>query len=161
MVVSTRIDGYVDQFKAANDEVIELVTRCTDEQWRRLTASEGWPVAVVAHHIAEVNGAFAMIVGRLAAGGTHSPTTSMDEVHRRNAEHAREYADVGKQEALDELRANGDAVLESLRSLQEDQLDRTAGVFGGNELSVARVVEWIIIGHTAEHLASIRNTLAD
>ena len=85
----------------------------------------------------------------------------MEAVHRSNAQHARDFAAVGKPETLDALRAHGAAIAELLRSLGDDHLDRTAGVFGGRELSVAQVVERIVIGHAREHLASIRATIAD
>ena len=150
-----------DRFEAVNDEIIAIVTGCTDAQWRQPCASEGWPVGVVAHHIAVVQGAFARMVETLAAGETFSPRSSMEEVHRSNALHARAHAAVGKPETLDALRTNGAAIAQRLRSLGDEHLDRTAGVFGGRELSVAQVVEWIVIGHAAEHLASLRATIAD
>ena len=34
------------------DAVIKTVKALTEEQWRLKTSSEGWPVCVVAHHIA-------------------------------------------------------------------------------------------------------------
>ena len=40
------------------------------------------------------------------------------------------------------------------------KLDRVAGVFGGNEMTVNQVLEWVVIGHTADHLGTIRGTLA-
>ncbi len=156
-----RVEQLAAQFEAVNDELIESVTRCTDEQWRQPSASERWPVGVVAHHVAAVNGGFARFVEKLAAGETYSPTTSMDEIHKSNAQHARDYAEVGKPEVLDALQTNGAAVARALRSLDEEQLGHTAGVFGGQEMTVARVVEYVVVGHTAEHLASIRATIAD
>jgi hypothetical protein len=116
---------------------------------------------VVAHHVAVVHRDFAGLVAALAAGETRSPSSSMDDVHQSNAQHAREHAAVGQAETLDALRTNGPAIADLLRGLRDEQLDRTAGVFGGHELSVAQVVEWIVIGHAREHLASIRATLTD
>jgi hypothetical protein len=159
MSITTRTEAFTARFEAINEEVIAIVRGCTEEQWRRATASEGWLVAVVAHHIAAVNGDFTRIVNRLAAGETFSPGTSMDAVHRSNAQHARDYANVGKQETLNLLRANGDAVTQGLRKLDDAGLDRIAGVFGGHELTVAQVMERVVIGHTTVHLASIHETL--
>ncbi|MGI8688130.1 MAG: hypothetical protein ACR2M3_06080 [Thermomicrobiales bacterium] len=48
--MSKRAEELAAQFEAVNDEVIAMVTGCTDEQWRRPCASEGWSVGVVAHH---------------------------------------------------------------------------------------------------------------
>jgi uncharacterized damage-inducible protein DinB len=158
--MTTRVEEFAAQFETANNEFIATVEGCTDAQWRQPCASEGWSIGVVAHHVAVVYPAFAGIVERLATGVTLPPRSSMDAVHRSNAQHARDYADVGKTETLDALRANGAAVTQRLRSLSDEQLDRIAGVFGDRELSTAQVVEWIVIGHTREHLASIRATIA-
>ncbi len=157
---TSRAAQYADQFAAVNDEVIALVTGCTGEQWRLRCVDEERSVAVVAHHIAEVNGAFTRMVERLASGSTYTPNTSMDEIHRQNAQHARAYAEVGKQEVLEGLQANGAAIVQQLRSIKDEQLDQIAGVFGGNELTLAKVIEYVVIGHTAAHLNSIRATVA-
>ncbi len=159
--MNTRADEFAAQFEAVNDEIMATVTGCTDEQWRQPCASEGWSLGVVAHHIAVVHRDFIGLVEALAAGETRSPGSSMEAVHRSNAQHARDYAAVGKPETLDALRTHGAAITQLLHSLGDEQLDRTAGVFGERELSVAQVVEWIVIGHAGEHLASIRATIAD
>lgn len=157
----TRAEQLAARFEAVNDEVIAAVTGCTDEQWRQACAGEGRSVGVVAHHIATIHRDFAGIIERLAAGATHPPRSSMEEVHQSNARHARDHAAAGKPETLDLLRENGAAIMHVLRGLGDEHLDRVAGVFGGHELSVARVVEWVVIGHAGEHLASIRATLAE
>jgi hypothetical protein len=158
--MTTQAEQLTTRFEALNDEIIAAVTACTDAQWRESCAVEGWSVAVVAHHIAEVQQAFARMVGRLAAGETFTPGSSMDQVHESNAQHARDYAAVGKPETLEALREGRDTIAGLLRGLDDAELDRIAGVFGGNELSVAQVVEYVVIGHAAEHLASLRATIA-
>src|SRR5688572_11284844 len=101
---------YAGQFQSANDEIISLVTACSDEQWRQPTSSETWSVAVVAHHVATVHRDFTGIVRKLASGESFSPSSSMEMVDRKNAEHAQDYANVGKPETLALLRANGSAL---------------------------------------------------
>jgi hypothetical protein len=158
-IVNKRAQQIKAQFESVNAEVISMAQGCTDEQWRAPAAGENWPVAVVAHHIAVVNSGFAAMVNHLVEGNTYTPDTSMDEIHRQNAEHAREYANVGKQEVLDKLMSSGAAVVAALGKLEDRDLDRSAGVYGGNPLSVGQVVEYIVIGHTSEHGGSIRSTL--
>lgn len=158
--MTTRAEGRAAQFKAVNDEAIATVTACSEAQWHQPCAGEGWSVGVVAHHIAVVHRDLAALLAALAAGERRSPAGSMEDVHRGNEQHARDHAAVGKPETLDALRTNGTAILQPLGSLDDEQLDRTAGVFGGRELTVAQVIEWIVIGHAASHLASIRETLA-
>lgn len=154
--MTTRVEQLAAQFETVNDDLIATVEGCAEEQWRTPCADEGRSIGVVAHHVAVVYPAFARIVKAVAAGETLSPRSSMAVVHQSNAQHAQDYAAVGKSEVLDALRENGAAVARQLRGLSNEQLDRTAGVFGDRELSVAQVVEWIVIGHTREHLASIR-----
>ena len=160
MTSMTRTGELARQFEAVNAEMIAAVTECGDDQWNVPSANDGRTVGVVAHHVGEVNGAFAGIIETLAAGETYTPTVSMDEVHRRNARHASDHAGVGKQETLDVLRANGTAILNALRRIDDERLDQVAGVFGGHEMTVTQVMEWVVIGHAGEHLASIRATLA-
>ena len=158
-VQTTRTEQLAAQFTAVNDDAIAAVTRCTAEQWRLPCVDEGRSVGVVAHHIATVHRDFTGLLTALAAWRTRSPSSSMEEVHASNARHARDFATVGQAETLDLLRTNGAAVVGFLDRLDEEQLDRIAGVFGGHELTVAQVVEWIVIGHAWEHLASIHATI--
>ena len=158
MTTTTRTEQLVARFEAVNDDVIALVNACSDEQWRR-RGDEGWSAAVVAHHIAVVHDEFMPLVRAFAGGETFSPGSSMDAVDRINADHAREFADVGKAETVDALRANGAALAHLLRTLTDDALDRTAGTYGGREMKVAQVVEWIVIGHAQSHLNSFRAAL--
>lgn len=156
---TTRGEGYAARFEAVNDEVIALVEGCTDEQWRQRCLNEERTVGVVALHVAEVNGAFAGMVARLASGETYTPNVSWPEIHAANAQHASQNAGVEKAAALDGLRANGAAIARQLRGIADEGYDRFAGTYGGNDLTVAQVVEYVVVGHTAEHLESIRGTI--
>lgn len=147
------------RFRAVTDEVITLVEGCSDSEWKMSSAGENWPLCAVAHHIAIVNPAFAGMVERFANGETYTPEVNMDEIHRSNAEHAREYANVGKDEVLEKLRAGGSAVEDALNQISDEQMENPAGVYGGNPLTVAQVIDYVVIGHTAEHLGSIKATL--
>ncbi|HEU5330023.1 MAG TPA: DinB family protein, partial [Thermomicrobiales bacterium] len=160
-VQTTRTEQFAAQFTAVNDDAIAAVTGCTDEQWRLPCVDEGRSVGVVAHHIATVHRDFTGLLTALAAGETRSPGSSMADVDESNARHARDFATVGQAETLDLLRTNGAAVVALLDRLDDEQLDRIAGTFGGNKLTVAQVVEWIVIGHAREHLASIRATIGE
>jgi uncharacterized damage-inducible protein DinB len=157
--MSEQIEQLNAQFRSLNDDVINAVEECTDEQWHSETAAENWTVAALAHHIATVNSGFAGMVERLAAGDTYTPNISMDKIHEENAKHAREYASVGKTVVLDELRSGGSAVVAALEKLNDEDLDRHAGLFGGNPLTVGQVFEYVVIGHTAEHCGSMKATL--
>lgn len=158
--MTTRAEQIAAQFEAINREAISLIEQSTSDQWQQPSVGEGWTVAAVAHHYAEVQQAFTGMVEGLAAGATFSPSASMDNVHESNAQHAREHAEAGKGVTLDLARGSMDTILARIRPLTDAQLDRAAGVFGGNELTVAQVLEYVVVGHAREHMESIRATLA-
>ena len=157
--MATRVEEAAARFEAINGELIAAVEGCSDEQWRQPCVDEERAVGVVAHHVAIVYPAFARMVGVFAAGETYTPGSGMDKIHEMNAQHAKEQAGIGKAEVRDLLRTNGAAIGVALRGLREEQFDAVAGVFGGNELSVGQVVEYVVVGHTREHLGSVRATV--
>jgi hypothetical protein len=156
----TSIQAAVDAFREINTGVISAIDSCPEDRLRQPSIAEGWPLAVVAHHIAVVNSGFAGMIDRFAAGDTYTPDTSMDTIHEINAQHARDYADVAADEVLKKLGESAAAIETSLGKLTDDQLSQPAGVYGGNPLSVGQVIEYVVLGHTREHADSIRNTLA-
>lgn len=144
---------------AVNDRVAAAVSGCTEEQWRRPTAEEGWPVAVVAHHIAEVQRFFGGALAGIAAGDGEPVALTAAFVEENNTRHARDHAAVGKDETLALLRAAGGDASRSLRDLDDDRLDAVLVVFDGNGVTVAQAVEGALVGHFEQHLASIRATM--
>ncbi len=157
-VSSARAEQYVTQFEAVNTDFVSTVSGCTDRHWQRQTANEGWPVEVVAHHLAEVYGTFAGLFGSLATGNSNAPTFTGEMIDENNANHARTHAEAAQQETLDLSQTNAAAVVGALRNLRDDQFDDTAFIIDGNPLSAAQVVELALIAHIGEHLASIRAT---
>ena len=157
---TSRGEQFAGQLEAVNERVIATVEGCTDEQWGRPTAAEGWPVGVVVHHISEVQRFFAGVLGALAAGDVPPATLSSAFVEENNARHARDFASVGKEETLALLQTTGPGLVGLLRGLTDEEFDRTAVEFDGQPLSVAQVAEFALAAHLDEHLASIRATLA-
>jgi hypothetical protein len=155
-----RVEELAGRFVAAADEVRAIVERCSHAQWHGPCGADERPVGVVAHHVAEVNAGFAGMVARFVAGETYTPQASMAEIHEENAQEAQQHAAVTKAEVLGLLHTSTGAVARELRSLSEAQLDQGAGEFGGHPLTVAQVVEFVVIGHTAEHLDSLRSAVS-
>lgn len=159
--MSRRANELAARFATINDEIIATVDECDDDAWNRISAEEAWPARVVARHIATAHQAFAGVVEALAAGADPFANFSREALDRGNAEQARANAAVGKAETLDALRTNGATVERAIRSLTDAQLDRITPLFDGRELTVAQVVDSIVIGHPAGHLASIRATIGE
>lgn len=149
------------QMDAVTRDFIGVVESCSPEQWTRTTSGEQWPVGVVAHHVAVSYPAFGELVQTLAAGGQTIPLISAEQLHEGNAQHAREFAHAGKAETLELLTNDGNALVGAIRGLSDEQLSITTGIFFGGEMSLTQIIERILIGHPASHLASIRATLAE
>ena len=156
----TRAQQLATEFEVINGAILEAVANVTPEQWQRVTESERWPCGVVAHHVAEVQRFFMGVIAGLADGETAPRELRGVDVDANNARHAAEFANVSKTETLDALRANGVALADRIRGLDEDQLTRVAVVFDGQELTGEQVVAFALIGHFQEHLESLRQALA-
>ena len=149
-----------EKFEAINGEFINVVSDCSAEQWQRTSASEGWTVGVVAHHVAGSHAAFTGLLQALASGNNQLPPVTMDMIAVGNAQHAKDFATVGKPETLELLTRDGEMLAQSIRGLTDEQLGYTTNVFGGREMTVAQVVENVFIGHPTGHLAHIRESIA-
>jgi uncharacterized damage-inducible protein DinB len=155
---TTRVADLATQVEAANQQLIDAAQRCSDEQWRQRSASEGWTVGVLAHHVAISYEPIAGMV-QAVADGREPKLSTTDGQADMNARHAREYAQVGKQETVDALRRHGAAAADTVRNLRDVQLTRTTTAFGGKEMTVEQLIQGAVIGHPRQHLASIREAL--
>lgn len=150
------------QLETANAAVIAAVEGCSDEQWKRITESEQWPVGVTARHVAINHLPLAGFVELIATGGEIPPIT-MDMIHANNAQHAQEHANCTQAEVLELLRRDGSAAAEKLRNLSDEQLARTASLalLGGAEMSATQIAENILLRHPYQHLESIQATVGN
>jgi hypothetical protein len=155
----TRADELAAQFEAVNNEIVDVVSGCSADQWQRLTESEKWPVGVVAHHVSQVQGFAAGALAGLTAAETPPVALTGQGIEENNARHARDFAGVGQPETLAALRENGAALARAIRGLDSEHLARSAFAFDGQELTAEQVVEGAVIGHFQEHLESIRATV--
>ena len=151
---------YADQFAALNSNVMEIVRACANDDWAAPCQDEGWPVGVVAHHIATIYPDFSGLLEAFLRDETRSPSSSMADVDLANAQHAHDYLAVGQATTLEALSSGGAALTSAILRLGNERLAAPAGVFGDRALTVAQVVEWVVIGHTQLHYESIVATLA-
>jgi hypothetical protein len=158
-LINTRSAQLAEQFEAAHDDFIHLIEPLNDEQWHRTGKNfprriddedEGRPVGVIAHHVA-TNGDWIMQrIQTMLAGGPLTP------VNQRviNSEHAREHADVSKDEVLRLLRASRNRIADAVRAIPDHQLDVERDTPAG-PMSAAQRVERVLIGHMQQHQGSI------
>jgi uncharacterized damage-inducible protein DinB len=155
--VSQRAADLAAKLESANATVIEAVEKMSEEDWKRVTSSEGWSVGVTARHIAISHVPIMGLVELVATGGEIPPIT-MDMFHAGNAQHAQEHANCTREEVLEILRRDGKAAADKLRGLSDEQLDRSASMAfaGGAQMSAVQIVEGILLGHPAQHMQSIK-----
>jgi DinB family protein len=139
---------------AANAEFVAFIATCTDDEWSRVCAAEGWPVGVVAHHIAwghEVSAGWI----RTIRSGKDVPGSS--ETHNAgNEAKAAEMAGVSRDEVIRLANRNLNELTTLLRSLTGEDLSKSAafGPGGGMNMSVDNLAG--ARGHLDRHLGSIR-----
>lgn len=157
---SSRASALAEELAAVNEAILETVGNCSDEQWQRQTASERWPVGVVAHHVSEVQGFFAGVLSGIATGESHVLSLSSQDIDENNANHARQYARVSQSETVAALREQGAALVAAVAGLDDAHLGTAAFGVDGQEMTAEQIVEFGAIGHFREHLASIQATIA-
>ena len=155
--MSTRAEQLADELQQVTDEVAAFIAGIPDEAWPRTCADEQCTVAALACHIADGYGPILEGLVKPIADGTEGPRYSMEELAQWNAAAAQENAAQPKAVVVERLRTNAPAAIDYLRSLSDEQLQRTGTLpFGGDPMPAKTVIEHILIGHPRGHLASIQ-----
>ncbi len=156
-----RAAALADQYTQATATLLAFVEPATEEQWRTFCINERRTVAVLVHHLAGTAEFIPTLIARVAQGEPLPPLTS-EMIDHNNARHAETHAQVGPAETLALLRQNSSVTADFIRSLTDTQLDRTASVAIINlpAVSAGQMVEFLLIGHTLGHLASIQSAIA-
>jgi hypothetical protein len=156
--MSQRSTELARQFEQAVAEFGKAVEECSDAQWAAVCNAEGWTVAQTAQH---VSGQFVNEMMFITAGaeGKPLPGITMDQLNNMNDTRAAENSSVTKADVLKELRVGAASAAGYIRSLSDEQLDRTGTLLmaGGATVSTQQLIEGgVLIAHVTEHLASIR-----
>lgn len=148
-----------NDFERVNSAAMQAVEALTPGQWALPCAGECWTVGVVLNHLASAYMDQAATAATIAVGARPEMRTD-EQLDAMNDEVARLSANVDKATVLDLLRRNGAAVAEMLRRMDDASLDNAAPVHEGEPPVTARwIVEGWIMGHPADHLASIRKAI--
>ncbi len=152
---SERSTALAEDFAAANRDVVDFVRSCSDAEWALVVPGEQWPVGVLVHHIAEGHEHGLQWLTLMAQG--EAVTDTAVGIDRDNAAHATRAATVGRDETVALLEANAAPLERALRSLSDEELDRTAsfGPADGRELPTVALAA-VAARHAREHLAHAR-----
>jgi len=153
-----RTSALADQFEQAITDFAETIQQIPDDKWQAVSGPEGWTVAATAQH---VSGQFPLEMEYITAiaEGRPLPSYSWDDINGKNDGRATKNSAVSKADVLKELREGGSSTATYLRSLSDEQLDRTGelALAGGATVNTQALIEGgVLIDHVRGHLASIR-----
>lgn len=155
--MSQRAEELSERFINFNNEVIEFVENCSDEDWKKVCSGENWPVGVVARHIAAGHySAFGL--AKMIVDSKQLPELTNEAINQGNAQHAEKHANCTKDEVLGILREKGSSVAEYFAGLDDADLDRTSNLsVAGGTISTQQFIENIIINSGIEHLTNMKS----
>jgi uncharacterized damage-inducible protein DinB len=156
--MTQRTELLATAFEQVAGRILTLAEELSDAAWDVAPAGEARTAGQIVYHMAEVYHNLQGFI-QLAVGGQPLPALTMEDIHGLNAEQAAHSAGVGRAGTLEMLRQNSAATAALLRSLSDAQLD-TSTEFLGYPMTVASLAQNALVGHTEEHLASIRSAAA-
>lgn len=157
--MNARVEALAKQFEAKAAEMTATIEKLTDADWKKVTAAEKWTVGVTAHHVAQGHEVIAGLVKTVAAGQS-VPNLTMAMIDDMNARHAKEHAGCTKAETLALHQKGAAAAAALVRGLSDADLDRSGVVLSGvPAMTTQQVIEGVLIGNVASHLASIKATV--
>jgi hypothetical protein len=136
-----------------------LAESLTDAEWNT-RVGDGRKVGVIVHHVATMYPLEIQLAQKLASGSAITGVT-WDIVASMNAGHAKEYAAVTKDAALELLQRNSAAAAAAIRALSDEELAQAAPISlnANAPLTCQFMLEDHAVRHSYHHLAAIREVL--
>jgi len=156
--MTQRTETLATAFEQVAGNILMVADGLSDTAWDVAPTGETRTAGQIAYHMAEVYHNVSGFI-RMAVGGQPLPALTMADIHDLNAEQVAHSADMGRAATLEMLRQNSAATAALLRSLSDAQLDIDTG-FLGYSMTVESLAQNALVGHTEEHLASIRSAVA-
>lgn len=159
--MSARAAALAERFREAHDAVLAMAAGCTETQWQTVCVGERWTVGAVVRHIAwGYEPELACLPAFLEGAAWPAIFTSEGLLDATNAAQGAAWATADRAETLALLRHNGELVARAIARLTDAQLARSSQPpWNTRPWTTAEWVEWVLVGHTLEHLDSIRATL--
>ena len=157
--VSRRAEALAARLETGAALLAKVAESLTEAEWKT-RVKDGRTVGVIVHHVASMY-PLEMDLARTIASGKPVEGVTWDVIAEVNARHAKEYAAVGKAEALEALRLNSGMAAAGIRQFSDEELD-TAAAFSLNSdapLTTQFVLEDHPVRHSWHHLARIRDAI--
>jgi hypothetical protein len=158
--MSTRAKALADRLERGVRDLVAFARDLTPSEWKARVPKDGRTVGVVVHHVASVF-PIEIHLAQVLASGKPVTGVTMTDIHDANSAHARDNADVTKEDALRLLERNGEAAAVVVRNLTDEQLDRAAPVslYEDAPLTTQFMLEDHAVRHSYHHLMLLRLAL--
>src|SRR5262245_14707584 len=149
---------FADRFNMEIERAVATLEELSDADWHKVTAAEGWPVGVTAHHFASALQPISQLIEGVVIG--RPGTLSARALDAMNAQHAKDYADCTKAETIAQLRQDAAVASRTIRGLTDAQLARSGTVLTDRPpMTVEQLIDAALFSHIEEHVGSIRATV--
>jgi hypothetical protein len=134
----------------------------TEFEWQTRLPKDGRKIGVVVHHVASVYPVEIGLAQTVAKGEAVEGLTSQ-VIDKMNADHAKKFDGVTKEEAISLLKENSAAAASAIRALSDEELDQAVPVslYANALLTCQFVLEDHAVRHSYHHLARIRAALQE
>ena len=134
----------------------------TEFEWQTRLPHDGRKIGVVVHHVASVYPLEIELAQQVAKGEVVEGLT-MDVINKMNAEHAKKFDGVTKEETIELLKQNSVAAATAIRALSDDELEQAVPVslYANALLTCQFVLEDHAVRHSFHHLGRIRAALQE
>jgi hypothetical protein len=134
----------------------------TEFEWQSRVPGDGRKIGVVVHHVASMYPIEIQLAQTLAKGQAVEGVT-WEVVNKINADHAKNFDSVTKEEAIALLKQNSAAAAVAIRALSDDEIDQAAPVSLNSNapLTCQFFLEDHAVRHSYHHLARIRAALQE
>ena len=139
-----------------------LANSLTEFEWQSRVPGDGRKIGVIIHHVASVYPIEIQLAQTLGSGQSIEGVTP-DVVNKMNAEHAKKFDGVTKEETIELLVQNSTAAAVAIRALTYAELDQAASVSLNSHapLTCQFLLEDHAVRHSYHHLARIRAALQE
>jgi hypothetical protein len=158
--MSKRTEVLAQRLEQGVRELAELARSLSDEQWQARVPRDGRKIGVTVHHVATMYPIEISLAQTLGSGKPVEGVT-WEKVHEMNAEHARNFDAVTREQALELLERNSAAAAAAVRAFSDEELDRAAGLSlnADGPRTCQFMLEDHAVGHAWHHLLKIRRAL--
>jgi hypothetical protein len=157
---SARAEALARRMEQGIDALVAFANSLTEKQWQTPVPKDGRKVGVVIHHVASVLPLEIQLAQQMAQGQPIAGV-SWDDVHAMNAGHAKDNANVTKQQAIDLLRTNSTAAAAAIREFTDEQLATAAtnSLYADAPLTSQHMLEDHAVRHCYHHLAKVQGAV--